>query len=57
VAYLLSIGIALTSVLLIGLALSLSIIESIVWAFAAATVAGGTLFTVLEMRKLSRVSK
>jgi hypothetical protein len=57
VACLLSIGVVLSSVLLIGLALSLSIIESIVWAFTAAALAGGLLFTVLEMRKLSRLSK
>jgi hypothetical protein len=56
-AYLLAIGLALSSVLLIGLALSLSIIESIVWAFTAAALAGGLLFTVLETRKLSRLSK
>ena len=55
--YLLSIGVALSSVLLIGLALSLSTIESIVWAFTAAALAGGLLFTVLEIRKLSRLSK
>ena len=57
VAYLLSIGVVLSSVLLIGLALSLRIIEFIVWAFTAAALAGGLLFTVSEMRKLSRLSK
>jgi hypothetical protein len=56
-AYLLSIGVVLSSVLLIGLALSLRIIEFIVWALTAAALAGGLLFTVLEMRKLSRLSK
>jgi hypothetical protein len=57
VAYLLSTGVVLSSVLLIALALSLSIIESIVWAFTAVALAGALLFTVLEMRKLSRLSK
>jgi hypothetical protein len=57
VAYLVSIGGALNTRLLIGLALSLSNIDSVVWAFAGAALAGGSLFTVLEMRKLSRLSK
>jgi ABC-type nickel/cobalt efflux system permease component RcnA len=57
VAYLVSIGGALNTTLLIGLALSLSKLEAVVWAFAAAALAGGSVFTVLEMRKLSRLSK
>ena len=57
VAYLFSIGSAVNAVLLIGLVLSLSNTESVVWAFSAAALTGGLLFTVLEMRKLRNPSK
>lgn len=57
VAYLVSIGGALNAMLIIGLAVSLPNIESVVWAFAGAALSGGSLFTILEIRKLSRLSK
>lgn len=51
VAYLISIGTAASTGLIIGLALSLSTAESVALASSASALTGGLLFSILELRK------
>ena len=57
VAYLVSIGGALSTGLMVGLVLSLSITESVAIASSASAVTGGLLFSILELRKSLEATK